>query len=151
VGIEVATNGVTQDTLIFDALGGAYDIALWRQLGAVDPDGDFVWWDKENAEPIGQSSLNFTRIQNDDLNAAMQAARETTVFEERKAAYDEAQLILNQEIPYIWLTRTLWVIGAGTTVRNIAYASLPDGSEGLGFGTGFAGAFRLTDVWIEES
>jgi ABC-type transport system substrate-binding protein len=150
VGIDVTTNEVQQDQLIFQALGGEFAGNQWRQFGSPDPDGEYVWWDIENANPIGEASLNFARIRNDDLTAAMNAGRATDVFEDRKAAYDDAQAVINEQVPYIWLTHTLWAIGADTDVRNIAVSTLPDGEPALGFGTGFAGAIRMTEVWIEQ-
>lgn len=150
VGIEVNFKETEQGEFINLALAGLYQADQWRQFGSTDPDGEFVWWDIENANEINTAALNFARIRSEELTAAMQTGRESDTFEARKAAYDEAQVILNEELPYIWLTHTIWAVAADPTVRNIGYATLPDGDEGLGFGTGFAGAIRMTEVWVDE-
>jgi len=148
-GIDVELEEKEQAVLINDALAGSFQANQWRQLGSIDPDGEYIWWDIQNASDIGQIALNFMRMKNQDLTDAMDAGRAGATFEERKAAYDEAQLLLNETVPYIWLSHTLWAIIADNSVRNIAYLTLPDGGEADGFGTGFAGAVPLTEIWLD--
>jgi peptide/nickel transport system substrate-binding protein len=150
VGISVDLTEEEQATFINEALGGNYTANLWRQFGAIDPDGEYVWWDIQNANDIGQLSLNFARIRSQDLTDAMDAGRAGATFEERKEAYDEAQRIINEEIPYIWLSHTLWAVVADTSVRGITAHTLPDGSEGFGFGIGFSGVVPLLELWVEQ-
>jgi len=150
VGISVEFTETQQAEFINDALAGFYSANLWRQLGAIDPDGEYVWWDIQNANDIGAASLNFARIRSQELTDAMDAGRAGATFEERKEAYDEAQVILNEIIPYIWLTHTLWAVAADTSVRNLASQTLPDGSEGFGFGIGFSGVVPVVELWVEQ-
>lgn len=149
-GIDVNFQETEQAQFIGDALAGDYQANLWRQFGATDPDGEYVWWDIKNANPEAGLALNFSRIQDQALTDAMDEGRAGTTFDERKAAYDEAQMRINQDIPFLWLDHTLWAIAADTTVRNIGTATLPDGSPRFGFATGFAGAISLTEVWVES-
>jgi len=149
-GIEVTFKETEQAQFISDALTGDYQANLWRQFGATDPDGEYVWWDIKNANPDAGLALNFARIEDQALTDAMDEGRAGSTFDERKAAYDEAQMRLNEVIPYVWLDHTLWAIAADTSVRNIGTTTLPDGGAGFGFGTGFAGAIQLTEVWMES-
>src|SRR5690606_7845012 len=93
VGVDVTFEQVEQAQLINDALSGDFQVNLWRQFGATDPDAEYVWWDQENAADIGAAALNFARIRSPELTDAMQRGRESDTFEERKAAYDEAQMV----------------------------------------------------------
>jgi ABC-type transport system substrate-binding protein len=149
-GIDVKFEEKEQALLINDALAGNFIANQWRQLGSIDPDGEYVWWDIQNANDIGVASLNFMRMKNQELTDFMDEGRAVPEFEARKEAYDQAQIQLNETIPYLWLTHTLWAIVADNEVRNIGYLTLPDGSEAIGFGTGFAGAVSLTEVWLEQ-
>jgi ABC-type transport system substrate-binding protein len=148
-GISVELEEKEQTVLISDAIAGNFVANQWRQLGSIDPDGEYIWWDIQNANDIGTIALNFMRMKNQELTDAMDAGRAGATFEERKAAYDEAQLLLNETLPYVWLSHTLWAIIADNSVRNIAYLTLPDGEEADGFGTGFAGAISLTEIWLD--
>lgn len=150
VGVDVETQVVEQGTHILDALSGDYQAVGWRLYGNPDPDGEYVWWDLANAKPIGEIALNFARLRNEDLQAALDRGRQTTDFDERKAAYDEAQTIINEELPYLWEDHVLWVFAGVPSIRNLAYYELPDGTPGLGVYAGFPGATKLTDVWFEE-
>ena len=150
-GIEVSFEEKEQALLINDALAGSFQANQWRQLGALDPDGEYVWWDIKNASDIGAAALNFMRMKNQDLTDAMDEGRQNADFESRKAAYDQAQILLNETIPYIWLDHTLWAIIADNSVRGIGQLTLPDGEPANGFGVGFAGSVSMTEVWMEPS
>jgi ABC-type transport system substrate-binding protein len=150
VGVDVETVVTEQGTHIVDALGGDYQAVGWRLFGNPDPDGEYVWWDIDNANPIGEIALNFARLRNEDLQAAMDEGRSITDFDERKAAYDEAQTIINEELPYLWRNHTLWVFAGVPSIRNLAYYELPDGEPGLGTYAGFPGATKLTALWFAE-
>jgi peptide/nickel transport system substrate-binding protein len=151
VGVDVETVITEQGIHIVDALGGDYQAVGWRLFGNPDPDGEYVWWDINNANPIGEIALNFARLKNEDLQAAMDAGRSTTDLDERKASYDEAQTIINEELPYIWRNHTLWVFAGVQSIRNMAWYELPDGTPGLGVYAGFPGATKFTDLWFDES
>ncbi len=150
VGIDVEYKETEQGVFITDAIAGNFEANLWRQFGAADPDGDYVWWDINNANDIGSFSLNFARNRDEELQAALDRGRESDDPDTRKEAYDEAQRLMNEDIPYLWLTHTVWAIGADNTVRNLGEGSLPDGEPLLGLGAGFYGSMSLTEVWLEE-
>lgn len=148
-GIDVTFNEKEQSLLINDALAGSFQANQWRQLGSIDPDGDYVWWDIKNASDIGTAALNFMRMKNQEMTDAMDEGRVGTDFATRKEAYDRAQIELNETIPYIWLTHTVWAIIADNDVRNIGNLTLPDGGESYGFGIGFAGVIPVTELWLQ--
>ncbi len=145
VGMQVTLKGTEQGQFIVDAATGNYQANLWRQFGATDPDGDYLWWHKSNA--TGGITLNFARFANDELSAALDEARATPDPEVRKQAYQTVQEIWADQVPYVWLSTTVWAIGAANDVRNIANATLPDGQESLPFQSGW---HRLTETWVQQ-
>jgi peptide/nickel transport system substrate-binding protein len=145
VGMNVTVKGTEQGQFIVDAATGNYQANLWRQFGATDPDGDYLWWHKDNA--TGGITLNFARFANDELSAALDEARATPDQEVRKQAYQRVQEIWADQVPYVWLSTTVWAIGAANNIRNIANGSLPDGQPSLPFQSG---SHRLTQTWIEQ-
>jgi ABC-type transport system substrate-binding protein len=145
VGMEVNLKAIEQGQFIIEAATGAYQANLWRQFGATDPDGDYLWWHKDNA--TGGLTLNFARFANDELSAALDEARATPDPEVRRQAYQTVQEIWADQIPYVWLTTTVWAVAAANNVRNIANATLPDGQTSLPFQSG---SHRFTDTWVEQ-
>ena len=143
--MQVTLKGTEQGQFIVDAATGNYQANLWRQFGATDPDGDYLWWHKVNA--TGGIALNFARFANDELSAALDEARATPDPEVRKQAYQTVQEIWADQVPYVWLSTTVWAIGAANDVRNIANATLPDGQESLPFQSGW---HRLTETWVQQ-
>jgi ABC-type transport system substrate-binding protein len=150
VGIDVEVSLMEQSQFIANAVTGDYQAHDWRQFGALDPDYDYIWWIGGNAEDAG-ISLNFARNRNPEIDAALTEARATTDVAERQAAYSEVQRLINEDLPYIWYSRSQWVIVANNQVRNITNGPLPDGQESnaLGGPGGFGGITRLTQTWIQ--
>jgi ABC-type transport system substrate-binding protein len=146
VGIETTQGAKEQATFILDAVSGNFSANLWRQFGSPDPDGDYVWWAEQNANPIGEFSLNMARNRDPELTDALNRGRETDVFEDRKAAYDEVQVKLAEDLPYFWLSATLWALIADDQLRGVGVATLPDGEPALPF---LNGRFGVAELWIE--
>jgi len=147
-GMKVEVTLTEQSKCITDAVTGGYQAILWRQFGAPDPDFDRVWWASENA--TGAIALNIARLQDPQLDAALDKGRSTTDEATRKQAYATVQQRFAEDLAYIWLDHSLWVIAAGNNVRGITNGPLPDGTPSLPLGGpgGFGGVTRLTQTWL---
>lgn len=150
VGMQVELATVPQDTFVFDAVQGKYQANLWRQFGQHDPDADYQWWHKSNA--TGGLTLNIARFADDQISAALDAARATDDPAVRKAQYQIVQERWASEVPYVWLYTTRWVTGAANEVRNLSSVALPDPESvadipSLPFQMGSS---RLTMTWMEQ-
>jgi ABC-type transport system substrate-binding protein len=143
-GVDVTLNTSEQSTFISNAVTGNYQANLWRQFGATDPDGDYVWWIGANA--TGPLALNLARLADPQIDAALNEARATADEASRQQAYAELQRRQSELLPYLWLYRSQWVIGAANPVRNLTNVSLPDGSPAQPFQSGNV---RLTQTWLQ--
>ena len=132
---------------MLEAATGQFEANLWRQFGAADPDGDYQWWTGKNA--TGALALNFARLNDPQINEALDKARATPDEAVRKDAYATLQKRQTELVPYIWLSRTQWAIGAAKNIRSVTNVSLPDGQSAAPMVAGFGGAIRLTQTWIE--
>ena len=146
-GVTVQQKITEQSKFIIDAATGQYTSNLWRQFAASDPDGDFQWWTGKNA--TGVLALNFARLNDPQINEALDKARATPDVAVRKDAYATLQKRQTELVPYIWLAHTQWAIGAAKNIRNLTNVSLPDGQPSAAMVAGFDGAVRLTQTWIE--
>jgi len=136
-----------QSKFIIDTATGQYTANIWRQFAASDPDGDYHWWAGRNA--TGVLTVNFARLNDPQINEALDKARATPDEAVRKEAYATLQKRQTELVPYIWFSHTQWVIGAAKNIRNITNVSLPDGQPSAPMLAGFDGAVRLTQTWIE--
>ncbi|MEX1218401.1 MAG: ABC transporter substrate-binding protein [Acidimicrobiales bacterium] len=144
-GVTVNTTVAEQSKFVSDAVTGNYTIMLFRQFAASDPDGDFVWWTGKNA--TGPLTLNIARLNDPQVDAALNKARASNDPAVRKQAYADLQKRQTELAPYIWLSHTQWAIGAANNVRNLTNQTLPDGKAALPFQRG---ELRLTQTWLDN-
>ena len=146
VGIEAEIDQVEQSTLISNAITGEFQANGWRQHGEEDPDQAFVWWDINNAKELGTLSLNFGRYKNEELQQILQEARENPDEESRRDAYAQVAEIFAEDVPFLYLSRTLWAYAAKQDVGGLTGGTPMPGENGE-TGTPPAGLFRPVDLY----
>ena len=139
VGVTVIVNIEDQSTAINRALSGGFNLTLARNYPGQDPDSNYVWW--HSGQPT-----NFGRIDDPDLDAALDAGRTGTDPEARRAAYEDVGRILTDEHYVLWNWYDEWGIGATDEVHQVGYYTLPDGSTGAGLSWGWT---YWTEVWVD--
>lgn len=110
VGMQPQQETVEQAAFIGQAVVGDYQAALFRNFGWADPDFNYLFWHSSQAKPQGDISINFTKVQNDDLDAALEVGRSSDDPDERAEAYADVQRALNEELTYVWLFHSYWAI-----------------------------------------
>ena len=154
-GMKVDVKTTEQSQFIADGVTGAYQVNLWRQFGAVDPDADAIWWYSANAGDgaKGGLTLNIARNKDPKIDAALDQGRSTTDEATRKQAYAVVQNQMAADFPYIWINHALWAVVANNNVRGITNGPLPDGQPSLPIGGAgdFGGVVRFTQTWLTTS
>jgi peptide/nickel transport system substrate-binding protein len=148
VGIQVQLNTIEQAQFINTAITGNFQANLWRQYGATDPDGNYVWWVSGNKGV--PNILNFPNMFDDQIDDALTRGRQNADPDVRRQAYGDLQRRLAELLPFIWLTETRWAVGATNEVRGLTNGPLPDGSASNPFAAGGVGAHRLTQTWLQR-
>jgi peptide/nickel transport system substrate-binding protein len=143
-GVKVNLITTEQSKFISDAATGNYQANLWRQFGETDPDQSYHWWVGRTA--TGPLALNFARLSDPQIDAALNKARGSDDPAVRKQAYADLVARQSELVPYIWINHTQWAIGAANSVRNLTNVSLPDGEASLPYQ---AGVMRLTQTWLQ--
>lgn len=144
-GVSVTTTTTEQSKFILDMATGNYQANLTRQFSGTDPAVDYVWWTGKNA--TGPLALNFARLNDPELNAALDKGRGSPDLAVRKEAYATVQQRQTALVPYIWLAHSQWAIGAAKNIRNFTSMTLPDGAKAQSFQ---GGTVKLTETWIEK-
>ena len=144
-GVSVNTTTTEQSKFILDMATGNYQANLSRQFSGTDPAVDYVWWTGKNAS--GPLALNFARLNDPQINAALDKGRASPDASVRKEAYAEVQRRQTALVPYIWLAHSQWALGAAKNVRNFTSMTLPDGAKAQPFQGGIV---KLTETWIAK-
>ncbi|HLG93083.1 MAG TPA: ABC transporter substrate-binding protein, partial [Acidimicrobiales bacterium] len=144
VGIRTQIRQFEQTQYIANALLGHYQAYAWMQFDTPDPDGNYVWWSMANARPIGQLALNFARLRDRQIQAAMDTGRTNPDPSVRLRAYQQVGRRLGADCPYIWLSRAVTGAVASSSVRNFNNPVLPNGRPGGRFSQG---VIPLSHAW----
>jgi ABC-type transport system substrate-binding protein len=147
VGFKVNLTEVEQATIIDDFVFGNFQAATSYQFGAVDPDLNYVWWSTTTLSPVGKIGLNFTRVNDPQIETAMLEGRHTSDKTERVTAYQTVNERLAADLPYLWLQQYLFSEVANERVQNFDAWTFPDGTSGYGFDEGI---FVPTETWLAK-
>lgn len=147
VGFHVTISEEEQATIINDFIVGNFQAVTSYQFGAVNPDLNYVWWSTTTISPVGSIGLNFTRMNDPTLEAAMLQGRHTTDQSTRVTAYRTVNEQLARQLPYLWIEQFYFSEVAADRVQNFNNPTLPDTDKpGYGFNEGI---FFPTQVWLK--
>jgi ABC-type transport system substrate-binding protein len=144
VGIQTEIVLIEQSPLILNAIVGNYQACGWRQFNAPDPDGNYVWWSSTTSAPVGKQALNFTRISDPQIDAALDAGRTQVDPIVRAAAYRLVGARFGAVVPYLWLGPAVWIVVGHDRVGGLDRASLPDGTAARNL---ISGVVSVAQLW----
>ncbi len=145
VGFDISVKTVQQASIITEFVTGSFQAATSYQFGTVNPDLNYVWWSTTTISPVGGIGLNFTRLDDPQIETAMLAGRAATDQQTRVASYQKVNQRLSQDLPYLWIEQYLFSEVAQNRVQNFNNVTLPDGSPGYSFNEG---QFFPTQIWM---
>ena len=117
--MDVSIDTHAQSDIIQQLVFGSYQAVVTRNYGYIDPDFDFVFWHSSQAAGIGQLSINFQQLKDDQLNKAMEGARQVNDDAKRKAFYLAAAQRINDQAVNIWLYNTPFAIIANKDIKGL--------------------------------
>jgi len=125
IGIELVINNVPGSTLFGNwASGGTlqrgnYDIAMDTWGADIDPSGFVSILFESSSIPTEEGGgWNFFRIDNAELDAAIEAGRSTLDLDARKQAYSDVARLLNETYAYVPLYNRLLINAFSTDVNG---------------------------------
>jgi peptide/nickel transport system substrate-binding protein len=151
IGIDVDDQTIPQNDLINLAVFGVpeFQVFQWRQHAGVFVDQQYLWWHSENAFPDGELSLNFGRLRDSDIDAALDAARTSRTDEEAVAAAEEVNRVFAEQCYYIPINTLPWATLSTSAVRGLNELVLPDGTIAPDNATN-AGQFWLHTLYLAD-
>lgn len=142
-GIEVTIDQQQQSPYILNAILGNYQAIGWRQFNASDPDANYVWWSSATASPPGKQALNFARNKDPKIDLALETARRSPDPATRAAAYQTIQTQFAADMPYLFVTRTIWIVSSKHAIKGWDSPLLPDGTKARPMGSGIISAAHI--------
>jgi peptide/nickel transport system substrate-binding protein len=118
-GINLSITSKEFATLLADQSAGDYTASQIGWSGRVDPDGNnhqFVTTD---------GGINDSKFSHPKVDELMDSARVASTTEERKALYDEAMVIMLDELPRLFLYHQSWIWAYNDALKG--FTPYPDG------------------------
>jgi peptide/nickel transport system substrate-binding protein len=146
--VNVTLSQLDQATHINTALGappdftGTHQAHCWRWSSEDDPSFSF----NTGFAPPELSPVNFSNYFDAEMFGLLQQAVATVDFDERKALYEQVNLILARDTPIWYSGGTATMIATLPNVQGVNGWTLPDGTVGIGFPSAEA---RYAEVWLE--
>ena len=142
VGIDASIDPLDQVKYISIAALGDYQAAWFRWYGFANPDTNYYYDAKEDANPNGTLSVNFTHYTTDSLQQNLLKDRENTDFATRKAGNDAVIKEVNDQAINIWLFDTPYSIISNPKVKGL------NDFRTHAFGN-YTGKPWWSDVWLQ--
>ena len=120
IGVDAEEVVVPQDQYINLALFGTpeFEMFQWRQHAGVGVDQQYFWWHSAGSHPDGELSLNFMRLNDPMIDAALDTARSSLDEAERTAAAEEINRTFAEKCYAIPLSWTLWGVLSDPKVKG---------------------------------
>jgi peptide/nickel transport system substrate-binding protein len=123
IGIEAEIEQVAQNVLITRVVTRDYQMSDWRNWAQPNPDPDYVWWHSSSVKPREEGiSLNVSHYIDPEVDAALETARASTDPQVRDEAYATVAERFGAAVPYVFLGRIVWGLGAQDNTHGFAVA-----------------------------
>ncbi|MEZ5143189.1 MAG: ABC transporter substrate-binding protein [Acidimicrobiales bacterium] len=141
-GMKVTVTAQPQINLIANEASGNYQMGRLRLFSTANPDADaLTFWRSTSIAPL--VSLNFPRYVDKQVDDSILGAAATTDQATRDKAYQAINKRFAENLPYVWLGRTKWLL-AGDSCVNGFYAGANGSVETIGPKTWVA------DLWVSQ-
>lgn len=138
------------------AIGGDYQAILWRNFPGGDPDTLYVWWKSTLPNAQGEptrNTVNFGRINNPEIDRALDEGRTNSDPAKRKAAYEAIGKEFAKNAYNLWGWLTLWGFPAKPTVNGLTGPDLPGpnaAGDGGSRGLPIASVQPVLGLWLSK-
>lgn len=143
-GLDVSVSQVDQTALITTAVIGNFNAFFWRQHEGYDLAVERVWWHSKFGRGV---ALNFGRINNPAIDAALDEVLTTTNQDRRRELAEDINRAFGEQVHYLWAYHSNWLFVTQDNVYGVDNLTLRDGAEHAKV---FSGRVFLTETWVEQ-
>ena len=143
-GLDVSIAQADQAEQITNAVLGNFTAFLWRQHESYDLGVERVWWHSKFGQGI---ALNFGRINNPAIDAALDEVLTTDDPDRRRELAEDINRAFGEQVHYLWAYHSRWLFAAHDHVHGVDNLTLRGGGEHEKV---FSGRVFLTEAWIEQ-
>ena len=122
VGMKVTVKQLPQINLLAQVAVGNYQLSQFRLFAAPNPDADVHFYRGSSVVTPG-ISINFPRYVNPEVDAAIDAAVASGDNTVRAQNYEKVSKIFAEQVPFVWLGQTTWMLAANPKVNGIYEAA----------------------------
>ncbi len=103
----------------------SFDALLFSENTGPDPDPFPFWHSSQSHDP----GLNFSGFNNANADKLLTEGRQTTDEAKRAAAYQQFQQIINDQLPAVFLTQSLYIYSAPKKIQGINLNHITQSSD----------------------
>lgn len=145
--VNATIEPIEQGQYIGLALTGTFNAFAWRNHGGVDPATQAYWWQSSSSGPIGGLALNFGRVRDENIDAALQTIQTEPDPATRQEAAEELNRIFGEQVYNLWTSWTVWGVLEQPYVNGLETNITPEGDEGVGLA--FSGRHQMNQIWCD--
>jgi peptide/nickel transport system substrate-binding protein len=137
---------VDQATIISQAIGNKVDAFIWRNFSGGDPDTLYPWFKSG-------SLVNFNKIDNPKIDAALDAGRSEPDTAKRTPIYESMNRELSTQAYNLYTWYVNWYVAEQSNVKGILGPNLPDANGKPGTEKPvdvLAGYHQTLGIWVDR-
>jgi peptide/nickel transport system substrate-binding protein len=139
-GIHADIKNEDQASFVNAALGGNFDVLLWRNHPGDTPDVEYFWW-------YTGSPINFGKFTDPQMQKLLDQGRAATTDAARKPIYEAVSRRFASQVYNLWGYYIRWVIAAKPDVKGVLGPPLPDNGGQPQY---LYGRLPVVGLWIKK-
>lgn len=153
IGIDMEIRQVEQSALVNEAITGAdtFEMFLWRLHAGIYVDQQNFWWNSASIDPASPLSLNFGRIQDEEVDRLLAEARSESDPAARKSIAEDINRRMGEQCWYIPLAFTKWAVVASPDVSGFGRLPIAGADTNARDGAGFPGQVMVHTLFKAAS
>ena len=147
-GLDVSINQMLQTEAVTAAVFGNFSTFMTVNHSGYSLATERFWWHSGYAFPSPIPAINFGRIADPRIDAALDEVITTDDEERQRELAEEVNRAFAEAVYNIWLYHSRWLIATHDHVNGIDHLTLPEGQEHPKI---FLGRVFLAETWLDES
>ena len=146
-GLDVSINQMLQTEAVTSAVFGNFSTFVAVNHSGYSLAMERFWWHSGYSYPLPVPAINFGRVADPRIDAALDEAITTDDEERQRELAEEVNRAFADGVYNIWLYHSRWLIAAQDHVNGIDNLTIPGGGEHPKI---FLGRVFLAETWLDD-